>query len=119
MTRNAAAETHIRAALRYARSIAAGELVPTVPVGTSDVRAWLSRAPTFLSQDDLRDLEAQVVEDELARLAPSSHTFLSWRAAAHLVDLGGRPALSERAADTIDDLVEGADASHGARGRAG
>jgi hypothetical protein len=52
-------------------------------------------------EETAADLQAIVVERELADLAPDNATFFLWHAAAGLIDVGARPLLSERAADAI------------------
>jgi hypothetical protein len=68
-----------------------------------------------LTLEALRDVQADVVERELRALTPDTETFLTLRYESYLVDLGARAALSERAADAIDEIARRLDCTRSSR----
>jgi hypothetical protein len=88
-------------AVTYAREIVANQLdSPAIPSASVSEHA-LGHLARLRPDETLADLEALIVERELAHFAPDSSALCHWRAAAGLIDTGARPLLSERAADAI------------------
>lgn len=93
---------HVSAALTYARAIAGSHDGNSAAM---DAERWMAGLGAEPCIEDLRELQARVVEQELTRLAPSPQTLMRWLNDALLVDLGHIVILSERAADELDRLT--------------
>ena len=91
------------AAVAYARRIASEQFLAGTAM-TSVLEVAGQHLAAVQGTELVSDMQAILVERELLRLAPDPRAFLSWRNAAGLIDLGARPVLSERAADSIADL---------------